>query len=129
MKIKVIVLAFIVALASWAQTTTPTAPNSAPDAKAACACCDKTTGAADSCPCCQKMKDGKAGSCCAGMKKGACCQHKNADGKMACCNGAACDRTSKNAKAGGCCGKQCPMAAKGHTGCCANCKGGTTEGK
>jgi len=118
MRIKVLLLALVVALASWAQTTTPQTP-AAPETKAACACCDKATGAADSCPCCQNMKESKAGGC---------CQHKKADGKMACCNGMACDRKSKDAKAGGCCGPQCPMAAHGHSGCCAHCKG-TAEGK
>lgn len=98
------ILVFFLALAAlpWAQTSTQKDSTSAPAAQ---------SSAKPECSCCQKMADGKAGTCC--------CAHQMAgkDGKaMPCCSGKGCmNCMGKNGK--------CMKAGKNQAGCCANGKG------
>ena len=117
MKFKLTALILALTVASWAQTTTqnPPAPapqeNSAPQAKADCACCDKTAGAKEGQSCCRHEmagKDEKAMSCCSGEKASACCGGKEA---MSCMKG---DKDKTAAACGDCCGKD------HEKGCCSS---------
>ena len=116
MKYRLIVLVFIVSLASWAQTNSPAtsdAPNQSSSAQTTKDCRD----------CCKHMAEDKAaGGCCHDMhakgesKDAACCGADGCMGK----DGKACmkDASAKPACANGKC---CEM--KGGEGCCSHANG------
>ena len=130
----VITFTFLMTVALWAQTATPT-PKA--DEKAqGCACCnmgDKAAAHHDM----KDMKDHAGMSCCGGKdaKDGMACSRKDGKG---CCAGMKKDAkatTTADAKSCGkdCCGKdcckdgKCTMAKDGKK-CCANCPA-MAEGK
>jgi hypothetical protein len=110
MKHKLLALILALTVVSWAQTATPTAPDSQSTDKAKCGCCDKMASA--------DMKDGKmscmrhaakhgkdAASCCGGKD---CCAGKDAKACMKDAKGASCCKDcGKDKMASACCGKDC----------------------
>lgn len=117
MKLKILFMVLVFALASFAQTATPAAPSTAaPDAKT-CACCNHGQAASDAKPgCCQDgkcpmmsgSKDGKKCPMMSGDKTGMKCpmmakNSNSADGKT-CCSSNKCPMHEKGAKSGCCCG-------------------------
>jgi len=135
MKHKMLALILALTVASWAQTSTQTAPaapqqSTVPAEKGKCPCCDKTATAAakDAAACCahhdMQSKDGKEmASCCAGKDAKSCCGGTDAKScmkgdkdKAGCCAGCGKDKTAA-ACCGGNCGKGCAK------GCCSEKKG------
>ena len=125
MKIRMIAVLMILALAAWlpamaqqaaspnqqAQTSAPRVDSAKPVAASACACCDKMN---------DQGKDAKAASCCAGEEM-ACCKKdsKAAQSAMNCCAGKDGKQCAKK-DGKGCCGKDavaCNSANGKH--CCA----------
>jgi len=141
MKFKLTAFILALAVASWAQTASQSAPspapqeNATPQAKADC--CHKTDSAKEGQSCCRHEmagKDEKAMSCCAGEKAAVCCGGEKAS---ACCAGKdakSCMKGDKDKAAS--CGDRC---GKGEKGCCAshtegdktamNCCGGKQGGE
>jgi len=148
MKIRMIAVVLILAVAAWLpataqQSATPPAQaeSAKPAAKSACACCEhakdqgkEATGDHASMACCpgKEGEAAKSASCCDG-KEMACCKKEGKDNQTAmnCCGskvGKMC--ASKNMKE--CCGRDA-MAGKGKDGknCCAGpghaCSHGATQ--
>lgn len=125
MKYKVIALFLALTVASWAQTTTQTAPAAPQQSteKAKCACCDKMAGGEmkEGASCCAHH-DMKAGdtkdmaSCCGGKDAKSCARDSKDKNAKACCG----DKCSKDKMAADCCGGKCSK------GCCSDNKSGKT---
>lgn len=118
MKTKLMVAVMFFAVLSRAQTSNPTKPSSNQSQSSAAA----QTQTKPTCPCCEKMADGKSPeSCCAQhhdqteKKEMSCCQGKDSKDGMSC------------AKSDGCCsGEKCSKELKG---CCDRSKQGTEQAK
>ncbi len=124
MKQTMLALILVLTVASWAQTTTQTAPtpqqNTAPAEKGKCACCDKmTSGDAKDAPscCAHHMKgsaDMKMDSCCGGKDAKSCTNAK--ENAASCCKDGCGKDKASSAQCGEKCGKHC------ETGCCSSKK-------
>jgi hypothetical protein len=149
MKHKMLAILLALTVASWAQTSTPTAPSTpqqstAPAEKAKCACCDKMTGGDMKdmhASCCahhdmgkdkdMQSKDSKEmASCCAGKegmsgKDAKACMRDGQDKQAAsCCKGSDKNSCGKDKTASACCGSKCEKDGKG---CCSGSKDKTAK--
>jgi len=130
MKFRLTAIVFIFALAafSWAQTATPTKPDSTQPSSATAPAASKAE-----CPCCQKMADSKAtDSCCAHHQEGSakaeasCCKGKDGKDTMSCMKGdkdKSADACCSNGKCGGdgkegCCSKSDKTTEQVAMACC-----------
>ena len=132
MKHRFAAVLLLMAVASFAQTTTQTQPSAKPAEAAASAPAEKKAG----CPCCQKMaegkptdsccmhhhdaKDGEAMSCCGGKDGMSCMKNDKDKSSNAACGGDKCCGGEK------CCGgdKGCAMAKNDGDKAMACCGGG-----
>jgi hypothetical protein len=139
MRYKMFALILALTVATWAQTSTQTAPTAPQQStvtaeKAKCACCDKMAAAdaKDASACARHMKggmkdqDGKEmASCCAGKEAKAsgggamACMKNDKDKAASCCKNACSKDSCSKGKMAACCGGKCGKAGEK---CCSGMK-------